>query len=131
VADVRRAQVHIFQEATGFVFDACASGSWFGETSVCAPRGRVASARTMGHCTLLTLPEAGAARLCAAFPDVGDAMEAACRWRMRRQTAARWKIMWQRHRFLILEMAAVIPRPPPPWPYPRSPASTSLPGSTA
>jgi hypothetical protein len=116
---VKDGTVHIFQEATGYVYETCTAGSWFGETSPVAPRGRVASARTMGHCTVLRLSEAGAERLSAAFPDVGEAMEAACRWRMRRHSAARWKIMWQRHRFLILEMAALIPRPPPPWPHPK------------
>lgn len=115
---VKEGTVELVQESSDFVYHAYRRGEWFGETSDEVKYGRKASARAVGHCTLLELTEASLKRISQAYPRVLRRMSDLAVVRIRRNMGLRWRIVWKVHREAILQKAASITRPLPPWPCP-------------
>lgn len=115
---IKEGEVQVFHESSGYVFEVCRKGSWFGGNSDISTRGATASSRASSNVTTYELSQGGVRRLMKLFPDSARIITDTFKWRLRRNGAARWRIAWMKHKATILQMAAMIKRPPPPWPAP-------------
>ena len=113
---VKDGEAELVQESSDFVFSSYGRGTWFGETRRECPKGRKTSARAVGHCTLLELTEESLHRITRSYPQVWRKISELAAIRMRRNVGMRWKVVWKVHRERILERAASMTRPLPPWP---------------
>jgi len=115
---IKEGEVQVFHETSGYIFEVLKRGSWLGGTRDLSTRGCNSSARANSNVTTYELPEKGVRRIMAAYQDCAQLIESTFHMRVRRNSGARWKIAWMKHKQTILQMAAILPKPPPPWPKP-------------